>query len=168
MIVDLRELEDGDSEFSFEESPAELHIEDPEIPFSGPIETRITFHKLGVSLSVNGTTEANLKPECARCLEKFDLRLGVEFSFLFQKEKPSRMEGDEDETLIWLDSEAEQIDLGSEIKDYILLELPINPVCEESCAGLCPTCGSNLNTESCDCTSETIDPRWEALRALKE
>jgi uncharacterized protein len=78
------------------------------------------------------------------------------------------MNDDEDETLIWLDRSGDKVDLGKEIKDYILLEMPLNPLCKTSCEGLCPTCGENLNLTQCNCTTTRIDPRWEALRALKD
>ena len=56
---------------------------------------------------------------------------------------------------------------GEQIKDYILLEIPLNPICNKSCAGLCIICGENLNTRKCECKKETFDPRWEALQDLK-
>jgi uncharacterized protein len=44
----------------------------------------------------------------------------------------------------------------------------MKPLCEENCAGLCPSCGSNLNDGPCDCKHEAIDPRWEGLQGLSE
>ena len=168
MNIDLRELEEGENEFLFEESPEELHIEDAALHFAKAIRTRMTVFKLGDAYSADGESAFQVRQECARCLEPFDLHLTSRFRFVFQKGRPDRMEGDEDETLIWLDDGAGEIDLGEQVKDYILLEIPINPTCSESCAGLCPLCGENLNVHRCECKRETFDPRWEALRALKE
>ncbi len=167
MEIDLRELQEGANEYEWAETPEELHIQDPDLRFADPIRTRMTIQKLGESLSAGGDTTFRLRLDCARCLEPFDLRLTSQFRFIFQKGRPTSMEGDEDETLIWLDDKKGKIDLGEEVKDYILLEIPINSVCKESCAGLCPSCGENLNIKQCACEPETIDPRWEALRALK-
>ena len=127
----------------------------------------MTLFKMGDSLSAGGDVDFCLQSECARCLEPFDQQLRAHFQFLFQKGRPASMEGDEDEAIIWLDDAEGKIDLGEQVKDYILLEIPMGPVCSESCAGLCPTCGQNLNTGPCACKTETSDPRWEALRALK-
>jgi uncharacterized protein len=44
----------------------------------------------------------------------------------------------------------------------------MKPLCSDACKGLCPTCGTNLNRGTCDCTSEWEDPRFAALRALQE
>lgn len=167
MEIDLRELQEGANEYEWAEAPEDLHIRDPDLRFVHPISTRMTVFKLSDSLSASGDTNFRLRLDCVRCLEPFDLRLTSHFHFIFQKGRPPSLRGDEDETLIWLDDEPGKIDLGKEVKDYILLEVPINPVCKESCAGLCPSCGENLNFKQCTCKAETIDPRWEALRALK-
>jgi uncharacterized protein len=50
----------------------------------------------------------------------------------------------------------------------LTLELPLNPVCDEDCKGLCSHCGQDLNTGVCGCVEENVDPRWAALSALRE
>jgi uncharacterized protein len=59
------------------------------------------------------------------------------------------------------------IDLGIVMREQFYLVLPMKPLCRESCKGLCPHCGTNLNDGSCACKPEWVDPRLEALRALK-
>lgn len=167
VIIDLRELQEGENEYRWEEAPEALHIEDVGQRFVGPIRTRMTVFKLGEALSAAGKSTFCLRMECDRCLEPFDLPLSAGFSFVFQKGRPASVKGDEDETLIWLDDRPEKLDLGDEVKDYIILEIPQHVLCSESCAGLCPLCGANLNLGRCTCKTETVDPRWEALRALK-
>ena len=61
--------------------------------------------------------------------------------------------------------EGEEIDLAGLVRDEVFLELPMNLVCVDSCAGLCPQCGANLNEGRCTCVPE-FDPRWQALRGL--
>ena len=48
------------------------------------------------------------------------------------------------------------------------MAVPMKPLCREDCQGLCPECGKDLNLGPCAGAHETVDPRWEALRALKE
>ncbi len=62
---------------------------------------------------------------------------------------------------------ADSIDLGPAVHDALALELPLAPLCRESCAGLCPTCGVDRNHARCSCRVERGDPRWAALDALK-
>jgi uncharacterized protein len=50
----------------------------------------------------------------------------------------------------------------------LLLNIPMRILCKEDCRGLCPKCGRNRNTNSCDCVEEAIDPRWEGLKGLRD
>ncbi len=168
MIIALNELEEGKASLDWEETPEELHIQDEDLQFAGPIRTRIEFVKIGESISASGRTNADLRLECVRCLEPVSFSLSSDFKFVFQKNRPESMRDDEDETMIWLDESGDKVDLGEEIKDYILLEMPLNPLCKTSCEGLCPICGENLNQTQCNCSSSETDPRWEALRAFKD
>ena len=61
----------------------------------------------------------------------------------------------------------DQIDLGHLIVEQLQLAVPMKPLCDEACKGLCPQCGMNLNTGSCDCSQTWEDPRLAALRNLK-
>ena len=62
----------------------------------------------------------------------------------------------------------ELLDLQPLIRDALLLELPLAPLCSEDCQGLCPTCGADLNDGPCDCDHAPSDPRWAALDLLKD
>jgi uncharacterized protein len=59
------------------------------------------------------------------------------------------------------------IDLAPILREQILLSLPAYPVCRESCKGLCPVCGQNLNERECGCDRRVPDPRWAGLEKLK-
>ena len=59
------------------------------------------------------------------------------------------------------------IDLEPMVRDALLLELPLAPLCNPDCAGLCATCGANHNLTRCECVTSEIDPRWAALRSLE-
>jgi uncharacterized protein len=54
------------------------------------------------------------------------------------------------------------------LRDAVTLALPLRPLCREDCKGLCARCGNDLNAGPCDCGGDDIDPRWEALAALRE
>jgi len=53
------------------------------------------------------------------------------------------------------------------VRDALLLEMPLAPLHDPNCAGLCPTCGVNRNLTHCECVTKEIDPRWAALRSLE-
>jgi len=52
------------------------------------------------------------------------------------------------------------------VREYMLLEVPLNPLCKPDCKGLCPICGGNLNEEVCNHDAEVLDPRLAALKML--
>ena len=168
MIIDLHDLTEGFTNLDFEESAEDIYIVEENLRFSSPVKTHLSFYKLGESLSVQGHCSVSLGIDCVRCLESTTHSLEAGFKFVFQKGRPDNVTDGDDDSLIWLDDRGDKLDLGQDIKDYILLEIPQSPVCSESCNGICPTCGENLNTNPCSCKEESIDPRWEALRAIKE
>ena len=63
--------------------------------------------------------------------------------------------------------ENDAIDLGQLMMEQFQLALPMKPLCREDCKGLCPNCGMNLNTGTCDCNVKWEDPRLAALKAIK-
>jgi uncharacterized protein len=70
---------------------------------------------------------------------------------------------EEDATTI---DEHHVLDLTEVVRQALFLAMPMNPICKDDCAGLCPQCGSNLNQEQCQCERDTVDPRLEVLRQL--
>jgi len=61
-----------------------------------------------------------------------------------------------------------ELELGTAIREEMVLSQSPFALCAPDCRGLCPRCGVNLNEETCQCISEEQDPRWDALRALNE
>jgi uncharacterized protein len=59
-----------------------------------------------------------------------------------------------------------RIDLAPLIREYLHLDMPINPICKSDCKGLCPICGENLNQLSCNHNDEISDPRFAVLKTL--
>ena len=63
--------------------------------------------------------------------------------------------------------DAEQVlDLSEAVRQYRETALPMQPLCRPGCAGLCPTCGRDLNLGACSCPEEPADARWSALAEL--
>lgn len=168
MKIDLRKLEEGVNEFSFDESSADLQLGDASVDFASPIQTRFNVVRVGESLTASGSTSFAVRHECVRCLKSFKSSFSVDFGFILQKGEPNSQEEAEAEAIIWIKEEAGLLDLSDEIRDHVLLEIPMNPVCSDDCVGLCPSCGKNLNTDTCTCTGAPGDSRWDALRELNQ
>jgi uncharacterized protein len=108
-----------------------------------------------------------LECDCSRCLEPFKVPVDTRFDLLFlpvsehvgTEERP--IEENDLGVSFYRD---ETIDLGDAMREQFYLTLPMKPLCQDDCRGLCPVCGVNRNRETCTCTSEWVDPRLEALR----
>lgn len=107
------------------------------------VEGLVTIGRTPQGLIVQGDFSADATLECARCLIDFDHELNWDFTELYAFKKKSVSESD------LLLPEDQQIDLGPLIREYALLEIPINPICKQSCKGLCAVCGENLNEVDC-------------------
>ena len=83
---------------------------------------------------------------------------------LFAYPGSSSADADEDEVY---QLEGDLLDLEPVVRDSVVLALPLQPVCDEDCQGLCAQCGADLNSAVCDCQSKEIDSRWEALKDLR-
>ena len=113
------------------------------------------------SYLLRGDLRGALETVCGRCLEpaQIPLDLPVVVSYVEKDEGPARAAAaDEDEGGEGSDDGGDVftfsggvIDLGGEIRDEILLALPISPLCRPDCAGICPVCGGNRNVQACDC-----------------
>jgi len=113
-----------------------------------------------------GTVDTETELTCSRCLSpfKYPLSLTIEEEYfptndiisgtpLPMPEEPEAFTIDEHNIL----------DLAEAIRQYTVLAVPMKPLCNKECAGLCPNCGMNLNQASCDCPSKPADPHWEKL-----
>jgi len=94
-------------------------------------------------LVVQGTFEGDTKLECVRCLREFTYPLDWEFTELYAFNKKSVSE-----TGLMLPEDA-HIDLAPLLREYAILEIPINPLHDPDCKGLCPVCGQDLNVRDC-------------------
>ena len=124
------------------------------------LEGRIEVSRTSEGLLIQSEFQASVDSTCGRCLVDIQQTLKTEFTELFTFQSHA----DEDTELIY--PEDGQIDFGPIIREYLLIELPINPLCRDDCKGLCPVCGENLNIQTCDHGIETIDPRMAKLKSL--
>jgi uncharacterized protein len=123
-----------------------------------------TFDSVDGGIEVTGVVTASWLGECRRCLAPLGGELRCEVREMYRP-RPDGEPPDEDEETYPLSGE--QLDLAPLVNDALLLELPIAPLCRDTCAGLCPICGADLNEAPCGCDRVVADARWEALEALR-
>lgn len=145
------------------------------VPEGAPVELRIRLESVMEGVLVTGTARATAEGECVRCLEPVRQDVAADFQEMFsypdaddrgrskQAEPADDAEDDEDRFFI----EDGLLDLEPVLRDAVVLALPMQPVCRETCAGLCSECGIRLD-ENPDHHHDAVDIRWASLQGLAE
>jgi uncharacterized protein len=174
MKIRLHEI--GDEPYTWEEeervSPAAL--ERPELLELGPISwsgriTRLDGPDGGYLLQGRISYEQTLA--CQRCLAEVTEPVTEDVELLVLRHDPGAGEEErelQEKDLGVLVVKGEELDLGPVLLEQIQLNVPMRPLCREECAGLCPTCGADLNQGPCRCGPQAPDPRWSGLAALRD
>jgi uncharacterized metal-binding protein YceD (DUF177 family) len=122
---------------------------------------------------VDGTVQYQGELHCARCLEPFPFASTAEFALRYRP-RPDDFGSPEAEIEL-ADKELDldyyedrSVPLETIAFEQVQLSLPMKPLCEEACQGLCPNCGANLRRGGCDCAVTTVDQRWDSLREFRE
>jgi len=160
--------------------PDELELEvelDPDIPALIPFHAArlltgiFRIRKTGSQVLVRGVINGILHQECSRCLMRYPYNVNEEFSIEL---RPVSFLSDGEELELAGDDlnveffRGDELDLVHILAEQLSLALPMKPLCSEKCAGLCSVCGIDRKNGFCSCDETGIDPRWEALEALKD
>ena len=94
-------------------------------------------------------------------------RVTVDSTFELFEDLPLEGEQSLEPRLLRRRGKVVELDVASLLWEQFLLALPIKPLCEENCPGLCPRCGANLRSGPCGCTAEDGDPRLSVFKTLK-
>ena len=168
----LKESAGAAREYEVSASPAELAplLEGarPEVPLTGTIRMLRTQR----SVFVRGRLTTQVVVECSRCLEDTEVPLTFSLEEEYFPEidinTGHSLAKPEDEGLGFMIDANHELDLSESVRQHMLLELPMQAICRETCEGLCPGCGANLNNGPCGCEEEPVDERLAPLRALFE
>jgi uncharacterized protein len=162
MKIDISNLSEGTHECEIAAEPSEIGLSER---FHKEIRVTLALHKNSRQIHMKAEVETIGSFRCDRCLDEFDKELRSNFQMLYTSEESDRDGYDPDEVRL-VSPDVHEINIGEDVRQFILLAVPQKILCKESCAGLCPRCGRNLNRERCTCTGEEIDPRWDKLRGL--
>ena len=124
----------------------------PEGVWPGPIRTELSLDKANEQVTVRGAVHAQARLDCARCLRTFELPVDAELVVYADRSGVSRRadEDDLERDHYMKFHDGRQLDLSDEVREALLLEVPITPRCREECRGLCSRCGADLNEGPCE------------------
>lgn len=155
------------------EIPA-AELDRTEVSNIGPaqIEARAEKGLLPGEYLVDGKATFTIDFNCSRCLEPYPFANASSYHIRFR----SRPEVSEENEEIEIEEGGLDVEFYSEREiplrnlaiEQIQLSIPMKPLCDESCLGLCPHCGANRNREACDCESTIVDERWGTLQNIRD
>jgi uncharacterized protein len=134
--------------------------------FLSPIRSELTVTHECDHIRAHGRVEATVELACSRCLAEFSATLRSAFTIFYTEAGPEPQDEEvelAEEDLISVPYRGDEIDFAPEIAEQLMLEIPFKPLCRETCAGLCPTCGADMNTSPCDCPRQSIHLGLSAL-----
>jgi uncharacterized protein len=148
--------------------PDEEAVEGPRL--ASTVEGDLSLGRTGKGIELTGAIRTAVVLPCARCLQEFTLPIESEFeeSFLLPRYAPDEEDtelADDDMDISFLPEEG--IDLMDIVAEQIWLNIPIKPLCDEQCRGLCSVCGADLNRGDCGCKRQYTDERFAALKTLR-
>lgn len=170
MQVVLASLEGGTGEFTHQYRPDELEFADERVVILEPPRVQGRVARDGSTFKISGRMSARVKVECDRCLQDVELPVDSEFNLEYvtadQYAQLNAAELSEEDLQLSI-YDGEVFDIDEIVREQLLLAIPYQAVCQETCRGFCPSCGTNLNFNKCDCREVEIDPRWAALKDLQ-
>ena len=179
MLIELEDLEINPVDFREEFSPGAIDL-GTEVRQRSPlrsegradlVEEHHGKHKVVQDIRLKGKLETSLEVACARCLDPVVHEVERNFDLLY---RPLGTDSGHEELSV-TDAEAEigyyqgeGLLLEDTLREQVLLALPLKTLCREDCKGLCPHCGKNLNEIQCVCVEHIEDPRWSALKEIRD
>lgn len=169
MIVELNQIPDEGLDVVFQDT-VPLNEEAGPNPEASPVHADLRLTKTGAGVSVRGAFRATVGLACSRCLEPFVLSIDEDFEVQYLPPRELGGEGERELSGPELDVVPladDRIDVGLLLRENLLLSLPVQPVCRETCRGLCSRCGASLNEGPCGCPTSGPDPRLKVLAKLR-
>jgi uncharacterized protein len=172
MLLSIKEMEVRKLPFAETWEPGEFDLSESGVVQKAPLRTEGVAELLphtGGEVRVRGQVSTELETECDRCLGRALFRIDVPFDLFY---RPADTLDKEEEVAID-EGEAEMgfyelpgLELEDILREQVLLQLPMQRVCSETCKGICPICGANRNETACRCEAHPADDRWSALKDI--
>ena len=137
------------------------------------IRTAVKQGDLDGEYVADGTVSFTADLNCSRCAEPYPIANTSTFHVRFRPRPEASAENEEVEITDKEELDVEfyssrAVPLRDLAVEQIQLSIPMKPLCDENCLGLCPTCGVNRSREECSCETSIVDERWGALKNLRD
>ena len=160
--INISNLSEGTHDRTLEASPEEIGLDSR---FSKTVHLEVRLEKTSRQLNVSVQLGTGGVFTCDRCLDEFERSITNSYSVIYVMDGRTTPGADAMEVQV-IAPQTAHIDLGEDARQFAILALPQKILCREECAGLCPSCGANLNRGACGCSRDEVDPRWSDLQRL--
>ena len=175
-IIDFKTIDEhGPQSFhaAFDVAADELERDEVAAVGTATIDVNAKKGELAGEYIADGTVSFTADLNCSRCAEPYPIANTSTFHVRF---RPRPEASEENEEVEITDKEELDVEFYSEraipLRDLALeqiqLSIPMKPLCDENCLGLCPTCGANRTREQCTCETSMVDERWGALKDIRD
>jgi len=165
MKVQVSDITDEGLDLEFQE------IVKVSVPLLLPAKVRLRLEKVASEVFAQGEVSTRMELQCSRCLRNFpkdmDMNINVVYHPLEELTGEEKHEVREDELDMGFYRD-DELNIQDLVAEQILLNVPMKPLCSESCRGICPKCGADMNVNPCRCEQKETDPRLAVLKKLLE
>ncbi len=172
MRIEVDKLKEANTPFASVYAPDELPLEDELMRLASQAKVEGSASKKNEQVRMQGTINASVEVACDRCAVPINVPVNTDFDVTYLPVEALTVDAEvtelQEDDLNFAAYEGDTVDIDELAREQILLALPTRQLCREDCKGLCPTCGADLNTGTCQCELQEVDPRWAALAALKK
>jgi uncharacterized protein len=170
MKLDVSHVPEAGIEVSVAIDASEVNLSDETAQLGSDLHLEGRVFEAGEQMLLEGRLRGTFSLNCSRCLKPFDSPFDIDVSARYvnapEAEHQDRADSNIPEEVI-IPFVGDEIDLISGIREDLILNVPLKPLCSEDCRGLCAQCGADLNEGDCKCDRKTVDPRLAGLRDLR-
>ncbi len=163
MKIQVGGLSEGIHRYQFRSSAVELDLGSA---FKDEMRVEATLEKTGNQFFLNATIATVGTFLCDRCATEFSGPISPQYRMVYVQDGIDSAQLDPSEVQV-IPAGLNIIDLDEDVRQTVLLSVPLKLLCNNDCRGLCSHCGKNRNSESCSCSDAIPDSRWEKLRSLQ-
>lgn len=160
--IRISQLSNGLHEYHFSAIPPDIGLGEN---FKHPVEIDATLDKASRQLYLKAEIRCSGQFQCDRCIEEFEQNIESRLNMFYVYDSLDTGSLSPEEVQV-ISPDTVYLDLTDDVRQTIMLNVPLKLLCKTDCKGLCPKCGTNWNQTTCKCKNETQDSRWEGLKDL--
>ena len=146
-------------------------IQSDAVKIVSPVKAVLRLDKVLPEIMAKGVLNGDVEHECSRCLKNFTERIASQFNVVYRptteiaRAEQHQLKSDELDTVFYT---GDTIEIDDLLREQLILNLPMKPLCSPDCRGFCPQCGADMSLSACGCKTSKIDSRFEVLKKLKK